>query len=91
MANSRNVKLMNKDDYSRRPPREHIYKTPDAFLGSDQWVPRKEWLYDFTKQTLVLGEINIPFAMVQLFVELISNSADNVIRSWEHGIPETER
>lgn len=87
MSHSKNAKLMNKDDYSRRPPREHIYKTPDAFLGSDQWVPRKEQLYDFENKKIVLGEINIPAAMVQLFVELISNSADNVIRSWEHDIP----
>ena len=64
--------------------REHIYKVPDTYIGSDALAKRIEWLLDGDK--IKPYEIDTPVGVEQLGREIISNAGDNVPRSRADGL-----
>ena len=66
-------------NYKKYEQREHVYKVPGMYIGSDQQIERKEWLY---KDGVVVEEwITLPQGVQRLFIELLSNATDNANRS----------
>lgn len=81
------------NDFEGRDLRTHIYLTPDSYAGSDKWVPRQEWVLEFGDGNpenfrVKLRQITTPYVIVQAFVEVISNSVDNITDCRMIGIPE---
>lgn len=80
-------------DFEDRDLRTHIYLTPDTYAGSDTWTPRHEWVLDFADGTpenfrIKFRQITTPYVIVQCFVEVISNSVDNITDCRLIDIPE---
>lgn len=68
-------------DYKKMDQKEHIYKIPDTYIGSDTKLEREEWIYNFEKKKLVKKVITLPQAIERLYLEIISNAGDNVFAS----------
>ena len=76
-----------KDAYDRYgSTREHIYNITDSYVGTDEQMSRHERLLDLKTMTFKEEEITLPEAVERIFVEISSNSGDNVARSLKHGI-----
>lgn len=55
---------------------EHIYKKQAMYIDSDKKEARKEWVFDFEKESLVKKSILFPRAAERLFLEILSNASD---------------
>ena len=66
--------------------REHIYNITDTYIGSDEQMPRLERVLNLETKCFQEEEITIPEGVERIFVEISSNSGDNVARSLRHGI-----
>lgn len=73
-------------DYKKYEHREHIYNVPDMYVGSHSKIEREEFLYDFTSGKISKYVITLPSAIERLFIEIASNSSDNVGRSRRAGV-----
>jgi DNA topoisomerase-2 len=80
--------LPNADTYYKLTHGEHIYEIPDTYIGSTKRDPRTELVY-FEGQ-LVGREITVPEGLERLYIEILSNAADNVGRSRRCGVDEGE-
>jgi len=67
--------------------REHIYEKPDTYIGSDSTILREELVFDLKSETLVQKKVTFPEGIENMFMELLTNASDNVLRSQEEGIP----
>jgi DNA topoisomerase-2 len=74
-------KALTANDYQRLSQKEHIYKVTDTYLGSDMKTEREEWVYNIQKKCLEKKLIVLPPAIERLFMEILSNAADNVFNS----------
>lgn len=79
--------LMNAKKYTKRDLRTQIYESPDWVLGSAKKHYRREKLYNACNKVYE-KLVSSPPCITQIFNELISNCADNIIRSRKVGIPE---
>ena len=73
-------------DYKKLSQREAVLKRPQRFIGSLTKTKRHVYLYDFEENKSVLGEIDISPGFERVFLEILTNSADNIERSRKHGI-----
>lgn len=73
-------------DFVQYDLRESVYKRPDTYIGSDAKIPREELVYDFFEEKLIQKEIDLPEGIENLFIELLTNATDNVLRSKEEDI-----
>ena len=69
------------DDYTKMTQKEHIYNVTDTYLGSDEHIPRMEYLLDIKNMAAMNKTIDIPEAVDRLYIEILSNAGDNVERS----------
>lgn len=74
------------EEYKQLELREHIRNIPDTYLGSDAWVKRGAHLWNPETESIYYSEITVPMAMERTFIEIISNTADNVTRSRHRGV-----
>lgn len=86
-------RLKSAKDFDDRDLRTHIYLTPDTYAGSDKWASRPEWVLDMADGNpqnfrIKMVPITTPYVIVQAFVEVISNSADNITDCRQIGIAE---
>lgn len=65
------------DDYDKLLDREHIYKVPDMYAGSDRKQKKKEWIFDFNLNKMVEVELDLPEVVKRITLEIISNAGDN--------------
>lgn len=74
-------------EYTSYDQREHVYKKPEMYIGSTEQIQRPAYAYDF--QTKHMKEVitEWPTAAQHMFVEVIANAHDNVIRSVNQNIP----
>jgi DNA topoisomerase-2 len=76
--------------YKRYEQKEHIYKIPDTYVGSDEQIERSSYLLHFNDQnkpeSITRENITLPEAIERFFLEIISNAADNVDKSRKHGV-----
>lgn len=66
--------------------REHIYNIPDTYAGSDEKMERDERVLNLQTMMFEENQIELPEAVERIFVEISSNSGDNVARSLRHGV-----
>lgn len=83
-----NIQGMQATDYGTMTQEDHVYKTPDMYVASDERVLRPAWLYNFETKRIVREYIDVPPAVCQLFMEIIANAVDNVGRSRRKNAPE---
>jgi DNA topoisomerase-2 len=74
-------KALSANDYQKLSQKEHIYKVTDTYLGSDMKTEREEWIYNIGKKCLEKKTIVLPPAIERLYMEILSNAADNVFNS----------
>jgi len=69
--------------YSMMSHHEHITNVTDTYIGSDEQVPRETRVLHFTEGTPIIRTetITLPEGVERLFIEVLSNSSDNVDRS----------
>lgn len=75
---------MKASDYKRLTQEEHVRTISDTYIGSDQAIERTVRLFD--GERFRNAEITLPEAIEFLFLEIVSNAGDNVIRSKEKGV-----
>lgn len=61
--------------------RTHVYMKSDTYIGSDEKVVREEYVYDFATSRIVEKTIDFTPGCERLYLEILSNAADNVGRS----------
>lgn len=72
--------------YSQYDQRTHVYQVPDMYIGSDEQLPRVDWLFDFNNDTCSQSNITFPAGCERIMLEILSNTADNVVRSRQLGV-----
>ena len=85
------IGVKRKDDalqYKRLQLHEQILLRPDTYIGSVKTSPTEEaeWTLDGDDKKFVKKILNVNDGLMRIFVEIISNSIDNVWRSLEAGI-----
>jgi len=75
------------DTYQRyATTRDHIYNITDAYIGSDEQMPRSERVLNLETMKFEEEEIHLPEGVENIFIEILANAGDNVARSLRHGI-----
>lgn len=75
------------EDYQRyKSTRDHIYNVTDAYIGSDEQMPRTERVLNLETMKFEEEKITLPEGVENLFVEISSNAGNNVAKSLRHGI-----
>ena len=71
-------------EYELKEPFAHIYKRPDAYIGSVSTTERKMWIYDDKSATIIRKKIAYNPGLERIFVEIMSNAIDNLWRSKQY-------
>ncbi len=69
------------EDFERVDQRTHVYIRPGMWISSDSRLIREEWVFDLEKNKITEQMVDLVPAVERLFLEILSNSADNVGRS----------
>jgi len=84
-----NIISYNLNSYkSYKDMREHMYNTPDMYIGSESHNLEKVMLLDLSKPDelhFYTADSTIPHAVKQTFKEILSNAADNILKSVQQG------
>lgn len=78
------------ETYQKMSLFEHVYRRPDMYIGSIEKIMRPERLMDFSNPNVpkfIDSMITFPDGFERLFIEILANSSDNVIKSRNHGYP----
>ena len=73
------------DSYVQLDPRTHVYIRPDMYIGADSRSSRQEWLLK-SNNTMSTETIDLVPGVERLFLEIESNSSDNVGKSRRAGL-----
>lgn len=87
--NPRNWVKVSKDEYNKMKPRDHVYQVPDTYIGSTTQSPHLERILNLGAAEgpqFLWQEITFPEGAERLFLEILSNSGDNVDRSRKAGL-----
>lgn len=80
-----NVEFPNAEDYEDLDPRSHAYLRPDTYIGSDAKYAREELLFDPVERKFYRKLIDYPDGCERIYIEIITNAADNVGKSRRNG------
>ena len=86
MASTKKSNTMSKSDtvlakqYQQKTDLEHIKDNPDTYIGSIENVDAQMWIFDDTKNRIVLRDIEYIPGLYKLFDEGIVNCRDHVVR-----------
>lgn len=72
--------------YSMMTQEQRILAGPDMYISSIEKIQREERIYDFESSKFLFVNIETPPGMERLFLEILSNSGDNVGRSRLRGV-----
>jgi len=67
--------------------RDQMYDRPDMYIGSTSHDVRKTEMLNFSNPEQMFfytQDCSIPQALKQIFKEILSNSADNILKSYQH-------
>ncbi len=76
---------MTKATYTKLSQKEHILKRPDTYIGGVKMQNENHYILN-NEGKIVSKEIEISPGLLRIFVEIVSNSIDNVWRSKENNI-----
>lgn len=74
------------EDYDQLDPRSHVYIRPDSYIGNIDKFPRDFLVYNQETKKMVLKNIDLSPAIERLFLEILSNAADNCGKSKKAGV-----
>lgn len=74
------------NDYQSYTLKQKIFSRPDTYIGSVISEEREEFLFDFVGDKLFKSTISVPEGVCRIFLEIISNSGDNVDSSRRIGV-----
>jgi len=79
-------------DYDQLTDIEHVLKRPDMYVGSYQMQERTDTLAVETEEGVKLQycTFSVSDAVERLFLEVLTNASDNVIRSRQQGLTEQQ-
>jgi len=86
MTSTKKSNTMSKSDtvlakqYQQKTDLEHIKDNPDTYIGSIENVDAQMWIFDDTKNRIVLRDIEYIPGLYKLFDEGIVNCRDHVVR-----------
>lgn len=83
---NRMAAVANPDIYKKITHQYHVYHMPDSYIGSDEKIPRNEWLYSLNDKRMIYALIDTPQGLERIYLEALSNAGDNVARSRKAGI-----
>lgn len=72
-------------DFKEKSQQQHIYETPDMYVGGDGEVERTSFLFDIEQKKIYEDTIRLPPAVVQMFLEILTNAADGNNRTRRYG------
>lgn len=75
------VGRMTQANYKGKDLRTHMYTTPDMYIGSDKPVTSRVFLHDLEANRIDEFDFNHIPAVVQLYMEVVSNTSDGINRS----------
>lgn len=64
-------------DYKQLKQAEQIYRRPDTMIGPTDPEEREEEVFNSETSKLERASVDMPYGMIHLFMEIISNAADN--------------
>jgi DNA topoisomerase-2 len=64
-------------DYKQKSQREQIYARPETYIGQVEFDERQEDVLDLETDTFIPKEVSVPRSVIHLFMEMITNVADN--------------
>jgi DNA topoisomerase-2 len=71
----------NESDYTKHTHHSHVLARPEVYIGSMQKIIRPEWLLDTETKKLVNKNVDIPEGLIRIYLEIVSNAADNSYES----------
>ena len=78
------------NEYRRHTHIDHIFEIPDTYIGSTEKIQRMERTLDLTDMAnpcFIQELVNLPEGCERIFLEILSNSGDNVQDSREKNFP----
>lgn len=72
--------------YHYTDQRYHILDVPNMYIGNINSEERKLRIMDLSNNRIIIDKVYIPPGVERLFIEIIGNAADNVIRSRNNNI-----
>jgi DNA topoisomerase-2 len=85
-SNSPNRTIPTATDYKKLSHREQIYLRPDTYLGNDTQTTAERWIFDLTTMRMRRAATILPDAVERIYLEVLSNAGDNVLRSRQAGV-----
>lgn len=82
---TKNVSRMTQSDYKGKDLRTHIYTTPDMYIGSDKPVTQRVFMHMEDTNRIDEYELEHIPAIVQTYMEVVSNTSDCINRSRRKG------
>lgn len=73
-------------DYKQYDLRTFVYMKPDTYITGDEKLEREEWIFNLETAGMELVPIDFVPGCERIFMEILSNAADNVNRSRRKGI-----
>lgn len=74
------------ENYQHWEHRKHVYLKSDTYIGSDEPLIREVWLFDVNTNKMSTALLDFVPGCEQLFLEILTNAADNVNRSRRAGV-----
>lgn len=65
------------EDYNEFTDTEHVYNKPETYLSTTERFLREDWIFNPEEENLFKSNIEIPEAMIRIFLEIASNASDN--------------
>ena len=75
------------NDYKQLTQVEHILQIPDTYIGDINRTKRDEVVFNLRDMQFTRFGITVPAGLERIYLEILSNSFDNVIRSRQYGVP----
>ena len=72
------------EDYEEQDQILHVLQRPNMYIGDVTPVPRLEWIY--AGNVMEKKTIETPRALEKVYLEILTNALDNVVRSRKFGI-----
>lgn len=76
-----NLKQRDVDNYAQLSGKQHVYNRPDTYVGSVEVNDINRLIFNSTFTKFKEHKIFLPSAVIQIFIEILSNATDNYLQS----------
>ena len=78
-------------EYEKKELRQHIYDTPDTYVGGVELLTNNLPVYDSSENKIVFKEIEYIPALLNIFNEIIVNARDQIVRLEQSNDPNVHK